>query len=364
MVTSVSGTGTTQTAAENAGVSLAKNFDMFLKLLTTQLKNQDPTSPMDSKEFTNQLVQFSQVEQAINQNKNLEKLIAMFEAEKSSNLVNYIGKQVDLDSNKATLTSNSPAIWYYELPAEASSGQLRVIDKNGKIVHVANMQTQKGEHTFLWDGTVAGGMKALGGDYTLEVVAKDASGNDMQATIMTRGLVEGVERIDGVDYLLVDGKRMEVDQVLALRSAGTMPTIPQENGSYVNYIGKDVEFYGENSVCQNGSVRWSYGVGHGAADVTIKVYDSDNNLVYETTGDASKGRHDFSWDGSKSDGTTAKAGEIYKIKVEAKTADGQPVGVDVLGRGRIDSVAFENMQAMFSIGGLGVPPSWVLAVHS
>lgn len=68
MVTGVSNTtGTTYTgtpsAAESSGVSLAKNFDTFLTLLTTQLKNQDPTSPMDSKEFTQQLVQFSQVEQ-------------------------------------------------------------------------------------------------------------------------------------------------------------------------------------------------------------------------------------------------------------------------------------------------------------
>ena len=71
MVSSVSGNTPTNTptASENAGVSLAKNFDTFLTLLTTQLKNQDPTSPMDSKEFTNQLVQFSQVEQAINQDR-------------------------------------------------------------------------------------------------------------------------------------------------------------------------------------------------------------------------------------------------------------------------------------------------------
>lgn len=73
MVTGVSSTNTVTntptTAAEQSGVSLAKNFDTFLTLLTTQLKNQDPTSPMDSKEFTNQLVMFSQVEQSINQNR-------------------------------------------------------------------------------------------------------------------------------------------------------------------------------------------------------------------------------------------------------------------------------------------------------
>lgn len=366
MVTSVgnNSTTTTNSAAENAGVSLAKNFDMFLTLLTTQLKNQDPTNPMDSKEFTTQLVQFSQVEQQINQNKNLEKLISLFESQQSSNLVNYIGKQVDVDSNKATLGTSTSAVWYYDLPADAAGGQLRVVDKNGKVVHTADIEKGKGEHVFTWDGTVNGsGDRKPAGEYTLEVVAKDAKGGTMEAQVKTRAIVDGVERIDGVDYLVVGGKRMEVGDVLAMRNVTTAPMPPQDNGSYVNYIGKDVEFYGSNTVYQNGNARWSYGVGSGASTVTIKVYDSNNNLVHETTGDATKGRHDFAWNGAKSDGTTAKEGEVYKVQIEAKNSSNQAVGVDVLGRGKVDSVAFENMQAMFSIGGLGVPPSWVIAVY-
>ena len=363
MVTSVSDTtGTTPTAAQNAGVSLAKNFDMFLKLLTTQLKNQDPTSPMDSKEFTNQLVQFSQVEQAINQNKNLEKLLAAFAAQQSGNLVSYIGKQIDIDTNKAALSTSQPAVWYYDLPADATAGQLRVIDKNGKIVHTAQIEKGKGEHTFVWDGTVSGGQKAPPGDYTLEVVAQDAAANKMDAKIKSRGVVDSIERIDGVDYLVVGGKKFEAKDVMSLRSPSAINN-PQENGSYVNYIGKDVEFYGGNTVMQNGDARWSYGMGANSSSTVLKVYDSNNNLVYQTTGSTTKGRHTFEWDGTKTNGGTAQEGEIYKLVVEAKNSDNQTVGVDVLGRGKVDSVAFENMQAMFSIGGLGVPPSWVVAVY-
>jgi flagellar basal-body rod modification protein FlgD len=367
MVTAVTNvpttTNTTPTASENAGVSLAKNFDTFLTLLTTQLKNQDPTSPMDSKEFTNQLVMFSQVEQSINQNKNLEKLIALVGSQQSSNLVNYIGKQIDINSNKGNLTSSTPASWYYTLPSTASAGELRVLDSTGKVVHTAALEKNSGEHSFVWDGTLAGGNKATPGEYRLEVVAKDATGGNMTATIKTRGLVESIERVDGTDFLVVGGKKYAASDVLALRAATEAPGLPQDNGSYVNYIGKEVEFYGSNSVFQGGDASWSYGVASGASTVSIKVYDSNNNLVHSATGDPAKGRHDFNWNGVKTDGTTATQGEIYKITVEAKSASDTAVGVDVLSKGTVDSVAFENMQAMFSIGGLGVPPSWVVAVH-
>lgn len=357
-------TNTTPSASETAGVSLAKNFDTFLTLLTTQLKNQDPTSPMDSKEFTNQLVQFSQVEQSINQNKNLEKLISLFSAQQSSNLVGYIGKEIDINTNKANLTTTTPATWYYNLPEEATSGELRVIDKNGKIVHTAQLEKTKGEHSFVWDGTVTGGNKLLPGEYKLEVVAKDATSAKIDTTVKTRGVVDSIERVDGTDYLVVGGKKFAAADVLSLRAATNAPTNPQDNGSYVNYIGKDVEFLGNSTVMQGGKARWSYGIGATAASSTVKVYDSNNNLVYTGAGETSVGRHDFEWDGTKTDGTTAKAGEIYKIIVDAKrSSDNASVVTDVLSRGKVDSVAFENYQAIFSIGGLGVPPTWVVAVH-
>ena len=75
--------------------SLASNFDTFLSLLTTQMKNQDPLSPMDSTEFTNQLVQFAQVEQQINSNESLTNLIGLSQQNIVTNSVNYIGKTVE-----------------------------------------------------------------------------------------------------------------------------------------------------------------------------------------------------------------------------------------------------------------------------
>src|SRR5260221_4755429 len=99
---SVSAGATPPTAAQSK-TTLASNFDTFLTLLTTQLKNQDPLSPMDSSQFTQQLVQFSQVEQSINANQNLESLISLTKARARTDAVGYLGKTVTVTDGNARL---------------------------------------------------------------------------------------------------------------------------------------------------------------------------------------------------------------------------------------------------------------------
>src|SRR5579864_9548824 len=90
--TTTNANGTTST--QDAMSQLSGNFSTFLTLLTTQLKNQDPTSPMDSNEFTQQLVEFSQVEQQINTNTNLNTLITQGQSQIGSYATSYLGKSV------------------------------------------------------------------------------------------------------------------------------------------------------------------------------------------------------------------------------------------------------------------------------
>ncbi|MEO0962032.1 MAG: flagellar hook capping FlgD N-terminal domain-containing protein, partial [Pseudomonadota bacterium] len=103
-----------QGAAASASSKLNTDFDTFLTLLTTQLKNQDPLEPLDSSEFTNQLVQFSSVEQNIATNQNLEQLLNLTFANFATDAVGYIGKEVVAESPTAILT-NGTANWDYEL---------------------------------------------------------------------------------------------------------------------------------------------------------------------------------------------------------------------------------------------------------
>ena len=223
MVTSVGTTTntTTNTAATNAGVSLAKNFDTFLKLLTTQLRNQDPTSPMDTKEFTNQLVQFSQVEQQINQNKNLEKLVSLFETQNTNTNVGYIGKEVVVEGNKAALNAGEKVNWMTDIPAGATVVKANIYDSTGKLVKSQNLKADAGRTTVEWDGSTDAGTTAKPGNYTLEVVAKDANGAAMKSPkTYTAGMVQSVEFEEGAQYLVVNGVRMDAANVVAVR----MPT--------------------------------------------------------------------------------------------------------------------------------------------
>src|ERR1700687_1118803 len=126
--------GAAPAGAAKATTTLASNLATFLTLLTTQLKNQDPLSPMDSAQFTQQLVQFSQVEQSINANQNLEKLITLTKARAGSDAVNYLGKTVTVTDGSAGLKSGQ-ALWGYSLASDSAATRLTIADSKGHTVY-------------------------------------------------------------------------------------------------------------------------------------------------------------------------------------------------------------------------------------
>src|SRR4249919_2257764 len=136
----ISTAAATQGAAQK---TLSGNFDTFLTLLTTQLKNQDPLSPMDSNQFTQQLVQFSQVEQQINSNKNLESLIALTKSQSATNAVSYLGKTLTITDGTAAL-QNGAANWNYSLPNDAAITKLLITDSRGRPVFATTGETALG----------------------------------------------------------------------------------------------------------------------------------------------------------------------------------------------------------------------------
>ena len=130
---------------------LAKDLDSFLTLLTSQLKNQDPLSPMDSTEFTNQLVQFAQVEQSINSNESLTSLISLSQQSIVTNAVNYIGKTVEANTNKVPLQGGQ-AKMAYNVSADAQSVGIVIRNEAGSIVYSAAGEKTAGMHALDWDG--------------------------------------------------------------------------------------------------------------------------------------------------------------------------------------------------------------------
>jgi flagellar basal-body rod modification protein FlgD len=231
MVTGVSNVSNTAASAANSAASaLAGNFEMFLQLLTTQLKNQDPTSPMDPSEFTQQLVQFSQVEQQININKNLESMMAMLKTQQSSANLNYIGKVIDFESSEVELADGGSAFWTYNLPAGTEMVEFKIVDEDGKVVRSGSMPAKdvvmgaNGRTEVAWDGTDAKGEACDPGTYKLEITAKDATGKVVDgANVNGRGYVQSVEVIDGLQYLIASGTKVPPEDVVGVFDPGQIP---------------------------------------------------------------------------------------------------------------------------------------------
>lgn len=205
-VTPTTSTTTTSTTS-SAQQELSGNFQTFLTLLTTQLQNQDPMSPMDSNEFTQQLVEYSQVEQQIDTNTKLNSLISLGTTQTNSYAMSYLGKNVVLTNGEAPL-SDGAADWTYGLNSAASTTTLTVTNSSGTVVYSASGDTTAGTHDFTWDGTDNNGNQLSDGTYTLTVAATAQDGSTVTTSVASKGTVTGVD-LSGTTPQLVIGS-MEV----------------------------------------------------------------------------------------------------------------------------------------------------------
>ncbi|WP_337995968.1 flagellar hook assembly protein FlgD [Oleispirillum naphthae] len=203
-ITTLAALNSDHSTSDSSRASLADNMDSFLTLLTAQLKNQDPLSPMDSSEFTNQLVQFAGVEQQINANSNLESLIGLSQASIGATAVGYLGKEVQAESTTMPLQDGA-AKFTYTLTQDASDCLIVIKDSSGAVVKTMTGETEAGTYHMSWDGKNAYGEQLDDGAYTLEVQAKDTSGETMDDIYTTTfGKVTAVAN-DGDDVLVAAG---------------------------------------------------------------------------------------------------------------------------------------------------------------
>ncbi|MCI3135262.1 flagellar hook assembly protein FlgD [Phenylobacterium aquaticum] len=221
-------TGVTTTAATDSGAlgkaRLATNFNTFLTLLTTQLKNQDPLSPLDSNQFTQQLTQMTGVEQQIYSNDLLKQLVTNT-GSGISTAVALIGKEVNASSADQGLVKGK-ATWNYNLPRAASSVQLEILDASGKVVQVAApTDMSAGDHSYSWNGKdLSGKQLGDGGPYTMKVTAKDSAGADVSPTVFVKGVVTGVEQTNGKTLITLGGAQIPWETVTAITQVDTTST--------------------------------------------------------------------------------------------------------------------------------------------
>jgi len=216
----VSGVGSSSSSSSSSVVdrtTIANNFDTFLQLLTTQLKNQNPLDPLDTNQFTQQLVEFSGVEQQLKTNDFLSSLVQANANTTNSNAVNYIGKTVTASGVRSELV-NGQAQWQFSV-SDASTVTVNIKDENGNTVYSEQGSMKAGTGTFTWDGKDNQGNVKPDGTYTISMQAVTAEGKTINVSTETTGTVTGVDFTGSEPVLLVGKARLNLSGVTSVRTA-------------------------------------------------------------------------------------------------------------------------------------------------
>ena len=213
----VSGVGSSSTSSlSGTRATIAQNFDTFLQLLTTQLKNQNPLDPLDTNQFTQQLVQFSGVEQQLKTNDFLEAMMTSTQNANNSQAVSYIGKMVTASGVKSELVDGA-ATWHFAVDEKATI-TATVKDAEGNTIFTKSGPVNKGESVFNWDGIGNDGKQKPDGTYSVQIEARDEEGNLIDVATEMTGEVTGIDFSGSEPVLIVGTARVNLSSVMSVRS--------------------------------------------------------------------------------------------------------------------------------------------------
>jgi len=195
--------------------TLAGNFQTFLTLLTTQLQNQNPLDPLDTNQFTSQLVEFASVEQQLKTNDTLTTLVSLSQSAQSTQALTYVGKTAVVDGSTTTM-NNSSASWNLGV-SKNSTVSLSIANSTGQTVFSGNYSVSAGNNqSFTWDGKGTDGTKWPDGKYTLTATAADSDGNSVGVTTQVQGVVDSVDLTQSPPLLSIGGQNYTVSQVKSI----------------------------------------------------------------------------------------------------------------------------------------------------
>jgi flagellar basal-body rod modification protein FlgD len=213
----VSGIGASSSAAlNNTRQGIADNFDTFLQLLTTQLRNQNPLDPLDTNQFTQQLVQFSSVEQQLKTNDFLSAMVQANANNSNSGVVSYIGKTVTAAGVRSELAGGK-AEWNFSLP-DAAAVNVTIKDAKGNVVYTEQGNLQAGDGVFTWDGTGSDGVAKPSGSYSITMAGVNAEGKSVAISTQMSGVVTGIDFTGTEPVLLLGNSRVNLSGVTAVKA--------------------------------------------------------------------------------------------------------------------------------------------------
>ncbi len=207
-----SSSSSTSGSSSSSNDTIAGNFQTFLTLLTTQLQNQNPLDPLDTNQFTQQLVEFASVEQQLKTNDQLGSLVTMQQATQGSDALSYVGKTAVVDGSTASL-SNSQATWDLSAPADCNL-TVTITNSTGATVYSGNYTVTAGnDQPFAWNGKGTDGTQWPDGQYKLSTTATDSSGNPVAITTQVQGVVSSVDLTQTPPLLSIGDQTFTVSQI-------------------------------------------------------------------------------------------------------------------------------------------------------
>ncbi|MBL4614563.1 MAG: flagellar hook assembly protein FlgD [Magnetovibrio sp.] len=219
----------TSTKAGQDQAKLQDDLNQFLKLLVTQLQNQDPLDPLDANEFTSQLVEFASVEQQIQQNANLEKMLIVQQNSQAATMVSYLGMIVEAKGEDFQLL-NSQSMMTYTLPQDVDEVTITFQTKDGLTLRTFDgKDITAGTHSFSWDGSKTDDSIVDDGAYKVIVSAKDKEGNLIDVGQTSFGYVTSTGISDGNITVSMGDVEVDVTDIVSVErpivysGSGTAP---------------------------------------------------------------------------------------------------------------------------------------------
>ncbi|WP_298872552.1 flagellar hook capping FlgD N-terminal domain-containing protein [uncultured Bradyrhizobium sp.] len=215
-----SSSSSSSSLSSSTGATLAGNFQTFLTLLTTQLQNQNPLDPLDTNQFTQQLVQFAGVEQQLKTNDSLSQLVTLQQTTQATQALDFVGKTAVVDGTTATM-SQSSATWHLNVPSSATVS-ISIANSTGQTVFNGQYSAGAGaDIPFTWNGQGNDGTQWPDGKYTITATGKDASGNPVGVAAQVQGTVSSVDLTQSPPLLTIDGNSYTLSQVKSVVAASS-----------------------------------------------------------------------------------------------------------------------------------------------
>ncbi|HAR34223.1 MAG TPA: flagellar hook capping protein [Desulfobacter sp.] len=314
---------TQATSKSDTAKTTSLGTEDFLTLLVAQLENQNPLNPADTNQFTDQLAQFSQVEQLINANDKLDEMVTGIKGTKKNVDANsFVGRTVTATVTSMTIDNGAVTSGFYEVdkPAEVI---VYVYDANGtKVASLSQGEVKAGSYLISWDGTDDAGNSLENGEYSYVVMANSGDGYKEVKSHLS-GTVDAVSYQNGKGYLVINGVLVDPEDVTTVSSSSSSSSSSSDSTSIIEYLGTTVSSSYPIIQVEHGKVQGdalSFNL-TAASDVTVTIYNADDEKVdtIEISADqATGGENKVTWDGLTNSGHMNSDG-LYYYTVKANT---------------------------------------------